>query len=171
MGRIQSSVGLVTGFPIESTVDKLIALAGRPRDLLTQRNTALQEQQVALAQISGLVLGVQSALARLKTVEPFQAKTATSQDESLLTAAITGNPEPGLYQFTPVQQAQAHQLISSGLASPDQPLGEGTLSLRFGGLVDESICALPRPSMMCWMRSTATTRSMSPRWPPATPSG
>ena len=35
MGRIQSSVGLITGIPIQDTVDQLIKLAAKPRDLLT----------------------------------------------------------------------------------------------------------------------------------------
>ena len=34
MTRIQSSVGLITGIPIEETVNKLMAIAARPRDLL-----------------------------------------------------------------------------------------------------------------------------------------
>ena len=80
MGRIQSNVGLATGFPIQSTVDQLVALSARPRDLLVSRNTSLQEHQLALNQISGLVLGVQTALTRLDSEQPFHEKTVSSQD-------------------------------------------------------------------------------------------
>ena len=139
MGRIQSNVGLATGFPIQSTVDQLVALSARPRDLLVSRNTSLQEHQLALNQISGLVLGVQTALTRLDSEQPFHEKTVSSQDVTLLDATISGDPIPGSYQFTPVRQAQSHRLISSGFAAIDEPIGEGTVSLGFGGFVDEGV--------------------------------
>lgn len=139
MGRIQSNVGLATGFPIQSTVDQLVALSSRPRDLLVSRNTSLQEHQLALTEISGLVLGVQTALTRLDSEQPFHEKTVSSQDATLLDATISGDPIPGGYQFTPVRQAQSHRLISSGFAAIDEPIGEGTVSLGFGGFVDEGV--------------------------------
>jgi len=38
MSRIQSSVGLITGIPIEETVNKLMAVAARPRELMVNRD-------------------------------------------------------------------------------------------------------------------------------------
>ena len=34
MGRIASSIGIITGVPITDTVDQLIAISARPRDLI-----------------------------------------------------------------------------------------------------------------------------------------
>ncbi|MBP85626.1 MAG: hypothetical protein CMJ64_02750 [Planctomycetaceae bacterium] len=44
-------------------------------------------------------------------------------DGSALSTTLTGSPAPGTYQFTPVRQAQAHQLLSGGFASRDTALG------------------------------------------------
>jgi flagellar hook-associated protein 2 len=139
MGRIQSNVGLTTGFPIQSTVDQLMAISARPRDRLVARNTSLQEQQLALTEISGLVLSVQTTLNRLNGSQPFHEKTVTSQDATLLDATVSGDPVPGSYQFTPIRQAQSQRLISAGFASLDETVGEGTLSLGFGGFLDQGM--------------------------------
>ena len=42
MGRIQSSVGLITGTDIVGTVEQLIAISARPRDRLLSRTALLQ---------------------------------------------------------------------------------------------------------------------------------
>ena len=47
MAGITSTTGLITGIPIQDTVDKLIAAASKPKDNLTARNTDLQSQQAA----------------------------------------------------------------------------------------------------------------------------
>ena len=44
MSRIQSSTGLITGIPIEDTVNKLMALASQPKDHLTNRTKDLQNR-------------------------------------------------------------------------------------------------------------------------------
>ena len=58
MGQIQSSVGLVTGVPIVETVDQLISISARPRDLLQSRTNLLQTEQVAITALTSLVLGL-----------------------------------------------------------------------------------------------------------------
>ena len=141
MGRIQSAVGVLSGFPIQDTVDKLLVVAGRPRDLLLARTEHLKSEQLAVGQLTSLVLGVQFVIERLGQAAIFNAKTATSDDRDLLSANVTGSGDPvvGSYQFTPVQQAHAHQLISSRFDSLDDLVGEGSLSFRFGGFVDRGI--------------------------------
>ena len=46
MGRIIANVGLITGIPIQDTVDQLIKIAARPRDLLVSRTQGITNQQV-----------------------------------------------------------------------------------------------------------------------------
>lgn len=139
MGRIQSSIGLITGVPITDTVDKLISLAARPRDLLIKRNAELTQQQGALAQLTALIIGVQLAGDKLGAASLFDKRTATSSNNQLLAATVTGQPPLGTQQFTPVRRAQTNQLLSSGFAAADAPLAAGSLSFRFGGFVDEGL--------------------------------
>jgi flagellar capping protein FliD len=139
MGRIQSSVGLVTGIDIQDTVDKLLALAAQPRDRLTTRQTAAKARQAAVTDLTALVLGVQLGVRRINSSELFQQRAATSSQPGLLTVTAGAAASVGTYQFTPVQQAQNHQLLSSGVASLTEPVGAGVFQVRFGGAVDEAV--------------------------------
>ena len=141
MGQIQSNFGLVTGFPIVDTVDQLISISARPRDLVIARNEQLKAEQIALAQLSSLLLSFKLSTKQLANSSVFQAKTANSSNTSLLTAAIStdGNPALGSYQFTPVRRAQNQQLLSSPFATKDQSIGAGSLTFQFGGFLDRGI--------------------------------
>lgn len=136
MGRITSNVGLVSGIPIQETVDKLIALQARPRDLIVERNKGLESQQLALTEISAMLLSLQLAARRLGQSTLFQQRVTTSSKPELLTVTAANNAAVGAYQFTPLRLAQSHQVISSTLASKSAPLPAGSFSFRFGGFVD-----------------------------------
>jgi flagellar hook-associated protein 2 len=138
MGKIQSSIGLITGVPIADTVDQLIGIAARPRDLLASRTSQFQVERTAFTQLSSLVLGVQLAGNSLGKTSLFATKTATSSNKNLLTSTVVtdGKPAVGAYQFTPVRQASAQQLLSSTFANLTDPVGAGSLSFQRGGFVD-----------------------------------
>ena len=137
MATIQSSVGLYTGIDIADTVAKLIALSAKSRDLITARNKQLEKQQTAITELTALLIGVQYAARNLATESAFTKLAASTSDEALLSAAVTGQPPAGTYQYTPIRRAQAQHLLSTGVEDLDAPLGEGALSLRFGGFVNE----------------------------------
>ena len=136
MGRIQSSIGLVTGVPIEDTVNQLIAVSARPRDQLVARTSLLQAEQSAIAELTAAVLGVQFAAEGLGTASVFSKKTASSSDASLVTATVTGAPAATQIQVTPLSQVQSQQLLSGGFAERDTALGAGSITLQRGGFVD-----------------------------------
>jgi flagellar hook-associated protein 2 len=119
MGRIQSSVGIISGIPIQDTVDKLIALEAQPRDRLATRNKVLGAEQSAITDLTALVLGVQFAIRRLSSAALFSQKTATSSNTSLLAATVASTAAPGDYQFVPARLAQTHSALSSGVAALD----------------------------------------------------
>lgn len=141
MSGITSSVGLVTGIPIEDTVNQLMQIAARPRDLLVSRTKALKEEQSAVNALSTRVLGFQFALNKLKSTSLFQSRTATSNNTAALTAAIpTGTTPPvGALQVRPVRTASSQQLISQRFEDLDGAFGSGSLSLRIGGFVDRGV--------------------------------
>ncbi|MCA9142219.1 MAG: flagellar filament capping protein FliD [Planctomycetales bacterium] len=139
MGRIQSTVGLITGIPIQDTVDQLIALSAKPRDLLVKRTQELQAQQSGIAELTASVIGVQFSIQNLRNSSVFQTKTVASSDKALVTATSNGSPAVGSYSITPVRKAQAHQLLSSGFTSKTAPIGAGEVSFGFGGFVNKSV--------------------------------
>lgn len=140
MTRIQSSVGLITGIPIEETVNQLMEVAAQPRDMVTDRNKLLQAESVAIDKLSSLVLALQFEANKLKSTSLFNSRTATSSDTKTLTAAIASGKTPaaGKYLFTPVQTATAQQWMSQSI-SPTAALGEGSFTIRTGGFLNKGI--------------------------------
>ncbi|MEX2172034.1 MAG: flagellar filament capping protein FliD [Pirellulales bacterium] len=141
MSRIQSSIGLISGIPIQETVDKLMAVAGRPRDLLVARTKELQSEQLAINALTSRVLSFQFALNKLKSASIFAAATATSSKPEVLSATVPTGATPlvGSYQFTPLQTAAAHSLITGPFANISQGLGTGSFQFAFGGQVNRGI--------------------------------
>ncbi|MGI8978885.1 MAG: flagellar filament capping protein FliD [Pirellulaceae bacterium] len=138
MGRIQSDIGLITGINIKDTVDKLIALQGRTRDLATERQAFLKSQQTAVTELLALTIGVQIAGKKFKDASLYTKKDVTSSNAAFITAAATGAVAAGTYQFVPVRKASTSHLLAGGVASRDAPLGVGTFSFRQGPGVDQA---------------------------------
>lgn len=138
MGRITSNVGLISGVPITETVDKLIALQARSRDQIVSRAQSLGKQQVAVTELSALLLAFQFTTDNLGKSDLFQSRSVTSSNPSVLSATSSGQPPLGTFQFTPIQTVQSQQLLSSGVPSATTPLGGSSLSFRFGGFVDDN---------------------------------
>jgi flagellar hook-associated protein 2 len=139
MGRIQSNIGLITGIPITDTVDKLMQLANRPRDLLAARTEALKEEQVAVTGLAALLASLQYSVKNLGKADLYDQRAVSSSNPDVLAATVTGEPSKGTYLLTPARMAQYHQLLSSGLKSDSDPLGGGALAFRFGPHVEQGL--------------------------------
>ena len=141
MSRIQSSIGLITGIPIEETVNKLMAIAARPRDVVSERVKLLDSERLAVMNLTSLLLAFEFEANRLSTDKLFQAKSVTSSAPEALQATVRegGNPAVGSYQFRPLQTASAHQLASNSFESPADLAEAGTLTFGYGGHVDKGI--------------------------------
>lgn len=139
MGRINSSIGLVTGVPIEATVDQLMELAAQPRDRLLERTQKLQDQQVAVTEITSRLLNLQFTTKQLANTDLYSQTQAVSQNEDILSGTVSGSPVTGSYQFTPLRQASAQQLLSTGFAAPDSRIGGGEVTFRQGPRLNEGI--------------------------------
>lgn len=141
MAGIQANTGLATGIDIQGTVEKLLALAAKPRDTAQARLADVKAQQTALADLTASLIAVQLAGKSLSRTSSFSQSSVTSSNLALLTAsaAPSGSPVPGIYQFTPVRLAQAQHVLSQGFASADAVLGAGTLTLRDGGSLSQAV--------------------------------
>ncbi len=139
MSTIQSSIGLITGINIEDTVNRLMAIAGRPRDNLRTQNVALLGEQTAVNQLSATLLALRFSTTSFSQ-GTFDSRSITTSDETILTATIQEDATParGSFSFTPLQTASTSQFLSDSIADPSN-LGSGTLSVRFGGNVDKGV--------------------------------
>jgi flagellar hook-associated protein 2 len=138
MGRITTDIGLASGIDIGGTVDKLMTLAAKPRDLLTARNKKFTEEQAAITTLAALLASVQYVSDNLGKADLYQQRTVASNAPTALAATLTGNPAVGTYEYTPLRMAQSQKLLSSGFRSDSQPIGTGTMTVRFGDRVDRS---------------------------------
>lgn len=141
MGRIQSSIGLITGTDIAGTVDQLIALSSRPRDRLISRTDSLQAESQALAELTASVIGVQLAGNQLSNISTFRSKTADSSDSDSLSATVGSKAASGTHVIRTLSTAATHSVRSlQRHESTDSALGfVGQLSINpSGGLLDES---------------------------------
>jgi flagellar hook-associated protein 2 len=138
MGRIQSSIGLATGIDIQKTVDQLMSVSARPRDQLQTRIKGLQAQQVALNELTALVIGAQLQTDRIGNASNLSATAVSSSRTSVLNATSSGSPTVGNYSVQVLQTAQTASAASSPIASESELLQAGEFVVRTGGFVDAS---------------------------------
>jgi flagellar hook-associated protein 2 len=141
MSRISSSVGLITGIPIEETVKKLMEVASQPRTLLANRTTGLKQQQAALDTLGSRLLAFQFSVNKLKSESVYAAREATSSNEAALdvTVPAAGKATVGSFLVRPVRAASAQQVLSQQFSSVEEALAGGSLTFRVGGHVDQGI--------------------------------
>jgi flagellar hook-associated protein 2 len=141
MSRISSSVGLITGIPIEDTVKKLMEVASQPRTLLANRTTGLKQQQAALDTLGSRLLAFQFSVNKLKSESVYAAREATSSNEAALDVKVpaTGKATVGSFLVRPVRAASAQQVLSQQFSSVEEALAGGSLTFRVGGFVDQGI--------------------------------
>jgi flagellar hook-associated protein 2 len=141
MGRIQSSLGLITGTDIFGTVDQLIAISGQPRDRLVARTELLQQEQQAIAELTALVIGVQLAGKRLASPALFRSTKAESSDSEAIFVEAGKGAAAGEHVVRTLRTAATHLVRSlERFAARDQPLGySGTMLIApTGGSIDVS---------------------------------
>src|SRR5438309_272154 len=134
MGRITSSVGLISGINSSQIIDELISLDSKPvTDLQTRIATGTAQKsayQGLLSQLNTLK-GVGDTLVNPLT---FQAATAASSDENTLTATAANGAAVGTYQFQVARLVSAQQAVTAGFADPNQTkVGAGTITIGQGG--------------------------------------
>jgi flagellar capping protein FliD len=164
MTRIQSSTGLITGIPIEETVNKLMEVAARPRTVLEDRTKLLQTEQAAVAQLSSLVLAFQFEANRFGSESVFQSKAVNSSDTDVLTAAILGGT-PGILhgsrslmlQDVDGQVTEAHS-ASAGLDYPG--IGPQLAALAEAGRIE--VAAATDREAVAAMKATTRTEGILP---------
>lgn len=141
MTRIQSSTGLITGIPIQETVNQLMAIASQPRRTLNSRTELLKSEQLAVNQLSSRLLAFQFESNRFASENVFQAKSVSSSDPAAISVALAtnGNPAIGSHKLRVLQTATSQQQVSAGFASLKDLAPSGTLSFGFGGFVDSGI--------------------------------
>ena len=133
MGQISSSVGLVSGIDYGSLIDQLMAIEARPKTLVESHSAVLTTQQIAFQEINAKLLSMKVAADDLAKTSTFNATTATSSDQSVLTASTGTSTTEGTYDFTVSRLLSTQQVITRGFEDQDvTALGAATLTFEFG---------------------------------------
>lgn len=133
MSQITSSVGLISGINTEDIISQLISLEQRPIRNIERRNETLQSQQTAFQEINSRLLGLRSSADNFATQRTFQSTTASSSNESVLTASSNNTAIPGNTSFRVAQLVSGQQTVTNGFADRNAtPVGEGTLTFDRG---------------------------------------
>src|SRR5277367_2388138 len=99
MGAISSAIGLITGFPIQDTVNKSVSLDAGPMTQLQSQDTTLQAQQTAYTTLAADLLSLEFNTNGLGSQSLYNAQDLTSSNSSALTATAVsgGTVTPGNY--------------------------------------------------------------------------
>jgi flagellar hook-associated protein 2 len=133
MATIQSP-GIGSGLDIASLVEKLVAAERAPGDTqLTRRESKATMQISALASLKSALSTFKNALDPLKSQGAFEPHTATTSDDTILTATADGEAATGSYDIEVIALAKAHQLSSAAFSDgADAVVGTGTLTISQG---------------------------------------
>ena len=134
MGQITSSVGLVSGINTGDIINQLMAIEARPVNLLQSRIDGINQQKLAYTGLSTQLASLNINGQSLDKQSTFQNATATSSDESVVTATAATGAAPGSYQVQVAQLVTTQQIISSGYADFNSTkIGAGTITIGVGG--------------------------------------
>jgi len=112
--------GLVSGLQTQDIIEGLMRVARAPLDRLQQEKQILQWKQEDYRTINWALSDFWTNYAsRMQLQGTFQVMTATSSDETVVTATASGSAQPGTYSITVTQLAEVASNISTDSLSLD----------------------------------------------------
>src|SRR4029453_16577242 len=100
MGRITTGIGLVSNINYKDIIDQLMTLESQPKDKLQTRIDEATKRKLAYTDLSTRLAGLKLTATTLKNPSPFQAGTAASSNDDVLTATAANGAAVGNYQFS-----------------------------------------------------------------------
>ena len=127
------SLGIGSGLLTSDLVDKIVGAEREATDLrLDLRQAETEAKITAYGEFRSALDKVRNAAAGLSSQSFVKGTTATSSDESALTATTGSLAEPGSYQVAIDNVAKSHSLASNTYDSVTDTVGTGTLTFKIG---------------------------------------
>lgn len=139
MGRISSSVGILSGFPIDDTVNQLMELASIPRKRLEGKTNELTQRQDLLSQLTSKLIGVQFSIRKFGESSLYNARKTTSSAPEFLSASAAAGSTVGSHSVVPLRLAATHQMLGSRVAARNASLAAGSFVIRHGSAAGDPI--------------------------------
>jgi flagellar hook-associated protein 2 len=133
MGTITSGIGLVSGINTSQIIDQLMSIEQRPVNLLQTRIDTTNQQKLAYTDLSATLTSLRISAQTLAKPATFNARSASSSDQNVITATAATSAAKGSYQFQVARLVTAQQGISAGLSSTSDLVGAGSVTIEMGG--------------------------------------
>lgn len=127
-----TSLGVGSGLDLEALVQNLIAAESRPIQLLESRKANIDLKISGYGQVQSALSEFQAAVTALNTAEAFRGISATSSDDSVLTASAGQSAVPGTNDIVVTQLAQNNKQATQSFISESEVIGTGQLSFTVG---------------------------------------
>ena len=136
-----SSLGVGSGIDLQSLVDGLVSAEQQQRLIpLDAREARANERISAYGLLKSSVSLFNDALSTLGNISTFQARNASSSDESAFTVSAAVDAALGSYSIEVLQAGQAQVLTrdsfvdvtNTAVSSADTAIGGGTLTIQLG---------------------------------------
>lgn len=128
-----SSLGAGSGLDLESMISKLMTVEARPLTLLATKEASYQAKISAYGTIKGALSSLQTAAKSLADADLFTGMSASSSDNSVLSASATDAATAGKHSITVTQLAKYHAVRSNGnYTATTNTFTTGTISITIG---------------------------------------
>lgn len=124
--------GIISGFNTSEIIDTIMKYEHRRVDLYSMRQAEYTNKLTSWKSVEALLVGFKLQASLLSNESLWYAKSASSSDESVITASSSADAAPGTYFLSVNQLATHHQIASQGIGSLTQSLGSGTISIQIG---------------------------------------
>ncbi len=117
---IQYSTGIFSNIQWDQVIDAILSRDRAYIDSLQQKINENNTKLIAWGSISAKVLTIQNYATILSQPSTFQATTATSTDESIISVVSSKAAQTGQYPLKVYKLSQNHQLVSRGFQDPQE---------------------------------------------------
>ena len=124
--------GLITGLDTNSLISGLVKAEQGPINILQNQKAVLQAQQGIYTTLIGNLGSLKSAAQNLSLSTDFDKKTATSSDDTVLTASADSTALTGYSHIIVDTLAKAQSIESVSFNSASDSIGTGKLTIHVG---------------------------------------
>lgn len=127
-----TSAGIGSNLDIESIIASLMNVERKPLNNVTAQKTNFQTKLSAFGTLKSALASFQTNMSQLAKPASLNIQTASSGNTDLFKATANGNASNAQYNVRVFNLAQANKLASQGLATVNEAIGTGVMTIDFG---------------------------------------
>ncbi len=128
-----TSTGLGSGLQINDIVTAIIDAEKVPAQGRIDRDAKKATEQIsAFGSINSALSTFKDSYKNLSKTSSYSAVNISSSDESVLNATAGLGAQTGVYDIEVIEKAQAQSLASAAFSSPNDSIGTGAMTIRYG---------------------------------------